>query len=527
MPVALKPDGELIIHGRGSARYAVELPVADDYGVEFAIWDTTGATEGVLAHLSVGPETLFSEARRDFHHWRDVNITDVLLEQNTPEIYIHAGPNDAWFIFLRGPDLRPRGEPVLDPLAPPYAPRGDISYTDGGRRLAFLYSENPEAVRQIRALAWATDGLDSMPSPEHEAAYYLSDIAWVDAELLNELLRQEWLLDGVTWNEAFTIGRLSHIGQAAPPSAIRLLGMPFMQSFEPLDGRALSALGFLAQQGRLQEVLEHSTLRDGITDEQTDLVSQMYQSELGTPGFELQLLDERQTIAVRRTVDLPLQGPTPFSVIWSGGGGTVEKANVSMDLLIDIVRTFEEFMGVPYPQPYGILLVADVTPAAGGGGGNGYATVDPPYYDEAWIVAHEVSHTYWKFSPSWIAEGGATFMEHYYTSTRAGRPLPQPYGCAQFTNIAALVASDPTHDNICNYNLGAGLFLDLYHTLGDGAFREAYGRLFTWLEDEALAVRCGRLEGKGHCYVHASFVEYLPEHADVAARILQKHYYGR
>ena len=414
-----------------------------------------------------------------------------------------------------------------DPLAAPYAPRGDLSYTDGGRALAFLYSEDPAAVQQIRNLPWAADGIEAMPSAEQEAASYLAGLARADTALFNELLRQEWVLDGVTWDEAFAMGDVARIGRSASSSAIQLLGMPFMQSFETLDLRALSALGSMAREGRIADILAHPTLRGGITDEQTDLVSQMHQPEMDTPGFELQLLDERQTVVVRRTVDLPLQGPTPFSVIWPGGGGTVEKANVSMDLLVDTVRTFEEFMGVPYPQPYGILLVADVTPAAGGGGGSGYFTVDPPYYDQAWIVAHEVSHTYWKFSPSWIAEGGATFMEHYYLSTRAGKPLPQPYGCDRFANIAALIASNPSHSNICNYNQGAGLLLDLYHTLGDETFREAYGRLFTWLEDEALAVRCGRQPPKGHCYVHASFVEYLPDHADVTAPILEKHYYGR
>ena len=382
-------------------------------------------------------------------------------------------------------------------------------------------------MQHLRNLSWAAQGLGSLPSPQQEAASYLASAARAETGIFNVLLRQEWVLDGVTWGEAFTIRGIARIGHLAPSAAIQLLGMPFMQSFDTLDLRALSALGFMAREGRIADILAHPTLRGGITDEQTDLVSQMYQSELDTSGFELQLLDEQQTVVVRRTVDLPLQGPTPFSVIWSDGGGTVEKANVSMDLLVDTIRTFEEFMNVPYPQPYGILLVANVTPAAGGGGGNGYVKVDPPYYDEAWIVAHEVSHTYWKFSPPWIAEGGATFMEHYYLSTRAGKPLPQPYGCDRFTNIAGLVASNLAHVNICNYNLGAGLLFDLYHTLGDETFREAYGRLFTWLEDDALAVRCGRQPPKGHCYVHASFVEYLPEHADVTAPILEKHYHGR
>ncbi|MCY4583077.1 MAG: hypothetical protein OXE50_09830, partial [Chloroflexi bacterium] len=150
----------------------------------------------------------------------------------------------------------------------------------------------------------------------------------------------------------------------------------------------------------------------------------------------------------------------------------------------------------------------------------------PPYHDSEYIVSHEAAHTYWPFWPRWIAEGAATFMDLYYQSTRAGRPLPAPRMCASFDNIGRLEAAGVSSNHPCNYSLGSGLFLDLYGTMGHDPFREAFGRLYTWLSDDALFARCGRSEGKGECYVRAAFVEYMPEQAAVTEEIINRHFHG-
>ena len=526
MTVALNRDGELIIHGQGSARYAAQLPAAD-YSVTFGLWDTDGALQAEHASVVVGQRTVFSGTKRFF---RETSGLWVNAGNSNTEVNIQVGPNDAWFIFLQGHGLSQDFVLTRDPLAPPYALAGDIGYTDGGRSLAFLYSEDPMAVVQIRNLPWAADGIEEMPSPEHEAIYYLVGALHVDRTVFHELLRQGWLLDeSMTWGEAFSIGDISYIAQSAPSTAMQLLSMPFMQSFEEMDAYALRALQNLAHDGLLEDLLAHPMLRGGITDEHTDLIPlyeavRFYYAELAS-----QLLDEEQTIVVRRTVHLPLQGPTSFSVVWPkgvspGDEGTVEKANASIDLLVDTVRTLEQFMGVPSPRGAWPVLVADVYGRAD------HIQLDPSRYDDPSLTAHQAARAYWRsvqFSQDWITKGGMTFMQDYYLSARAGKPLPQSYGCDQFANIAILAAFNAPPTHICNYQLGAGLFLDLYNTLGEQTFREAYSRLYTWLRDDALRVRCGTEPPRGHCYVHASFVEYLPEHADVTAPILEKHYYGR
>ncbi len=527
--VTLNRDGELIIHGQGSARYAAQLPAAD-YDVAFGLWDTDGALQAEHASVKVGQRTVFSGTKRLFREEIGLRVDTGSI--NT-EINIQVGPDDAWFVFLQGLGLSQDLVLTRDPLAPPYAPAGDIGYTDGGRSLAFLYSEDPMAVVQIRNLPWAADGIEEMPSPEHEAIYYLVGALRVDRTVFHELLRQGWLLDGsVTWGEAHSIGDIVYLAQSAPSTAVQLLSMPFMQSFEAMDFYALRALDDLARDGLLEDLLAHPTLRGGITDEHTDLISLYGAVQSDYADLASQLLDEQQTVVVRRTVHLPLQGPTSFSVVWPkdaspGDEEIVEKASASMDLLVDTVRTLEQFMGVPSPRGAWPVLVADVLwPRAD----HIQIQLDPSRHDDPLLAAHQAARAYWRsvqFSQDWIIKGSMTFMQDYYLSARAGKPLPRFYGCDQFTNIAVLAAFNAPPTHICNYQLGAGLFLDLYNTLGEQTFREAYSRLYTWLADDALRVRCGTEPPRGHCYVHASFVEYLPEHANLTAPILEKHYYGR
>ena len=526
IPVEIKSDGELIVHGRGTARFTMLLRAAL-HRFDLGIWDAAGAEQSMYpAEVTFGPVTVFAGRARDQYRRARHDVAASWLASGETEVFIKAGPDDLWFFFIAGPDNRPR-ELVLVPGAPPYTPTPWIGYTDGGRRLAFLYEEHPDAVKRIRALPWAVDGLGPLPSAKHEAAYALASARGAGEAPFEQLMARQWVQgEEVSYAEAFAIDALVGIGHNSPESVERLLGMPFLETLETLDVRALSAMRSLAQDGRLQDFLDHPTLAGGVTDEHTDIITLMSGNAVQRAGYEVELLDADRVVTARRTVDLPLQDGVPFSVIWPGGTGTAAKAERTLEILIDAVTLFERFMDIPYPQPYVIVMVADLTAAAGEGGGSGTISVDPPYHDNEGILSHEAAHTYWPFSPRWIAEGAATFMDLYYESTRAGRPLPAPRECDSFDNIGQLEAAEVPSDHPCNYSLGSGLFLDLYDAMGHDPFREAFGRLYTWLDEYALFARCGRSEGKGECYVRAAFVDYMPEHASVTEGIINRHFHG-
>ena len=78
----------------------------------------------------------------------------------------------------------------------------------------------------------------------------------------------------------------------------------------------------------------------------------------------------------------------------------------------------------------------------------------------------------------------------------------------------------------CAYSLGRGLFLDLYGTLGDEAFRRGFGRLYVAMRDGERDDECSGLE-RGLCNVRAAFVaDAAPEAAALAGPVIARWYYG-
>ena len=413
---------------------------------------------------------------------------------------------------------------------PPYYDTGGIwSYTDADEALGFLRRENPEGAAAIEALPWVADGLSGVP--EHEGAWSLTLAAQLPSdELLRALLMKSWVQDEMTIDQGLAVSGLTTIARTNMPAALRILDMPFLDSVELLDWKALYSLGNLAEDGYLDSALAHPSFRDGITDDRIGTVTVMWYP-LRRPGYaDLVpiMADPQQTVALQRSITLPLAGEMDLHVVWPAHGATEAKATQTMDLLEDTLRVHEEFMGVAYPKPYVIVLVADINQNRGGGGGNSVVTMDPPFYDDLYLMAHEVAHTYWPFAPRWIAEGGANFMDSIYLRDRDGQPLPTQTGCDGASSLAELVAKNINQGDVgytCNYRLSEDMYLELYRTLGDATFRKAWGTYYTYLADEALYVRCLN-EPKGLCYTHAAFVEGLPEHAAVTQEIINRHYYG-
>ncbi len=412
---------------------------------------------------------------------------------------------------------------------------------DHGGTVALLDLEmrDPEAASAIKALGWVADGMDTT---EQRAVLAMRNVAHESAALFQALLSKPWVQDSLTPDETQAVGRLEAIGGQSyrysdEAAALRIAGMPFMEEIDSLDVAALESLRQLvwvweADRGYLQQVLSQPSLRNGITDEQTNVVAVLAMVVEQRPDLLATLFDPEQTIVSERSINLPLGGDLSLSVIWPGSGGSDAQASGSMDLLEHAVRTNEEFTGVPYPKAHVILLVADVTEHGGGGGPSSIVTVDPPYHDSGWIIAHEVAHTYWASPPTWVAEGGASFMDKISERARTGAPLPQPSdSCSLANNILELVSlprerREEIYLSACNYILGQGLFLDLYNNLGDETFRQKFGELYISMRDDALAGICTS-PGRGVCYVKAAFVEGLPpDKAAIAEGIINRRYYG-
>ena len=360
-----------------------------------------------------------------------------------------------------------------------------------------------------------------------------------------------WVKDGLTPDEleiALDIesivpsrGNVERIAGASGdrPPPVRIVDMPFLKTIEGVDVPAASALELLTWgSGELfQHVMSNPSLRDGITDEWTNVITAFRpalisgRSDSNLREFLDVLLDPEKTTVEERSIIVPLAGEVALSVIWPSATDATAPLR-AMDLFEHTIRAQEEFMGVPFPQTYAVLLVDDNF--ARGGTGDADAIIVTSLGEDWDLITHETAHTYWSFIfwPEWIKEGGATFLSEKVSSP----PLSQTSvsGCTS-DNLADWVRLEEELRTegrpswgVCNYSLGSQMFHELYNGLGDEAFRQGFARLYVTIRDRLDGEACfGSGIDLGLCSVRAAFVTNAPsEQATIADAIITRTYYG-
>ena len=70
------------------------------------------------------------------------------------------------------------------------------------------------------------------------------------------------------------------------------------------------------------------------------------------------------------------------------------------------------------------------------------------------------------------------------------------------------------------------MFLDLYLSLGDEAFRQGFANLYLQLRDGTLRDECAGID-RSACHIKAAFVTgATPENAAIAEAVITRRYYG-
>ena len=382
-------------------------------------------------------------------------------------------------------------------------------------RLEWQY---PETAAVILALPWVRDGI--APS-EVESAIALQELALKSRQVLQALAQKPWMQDGLTPDESSMTWKLRSIRDES--AALRILDMAFLETVDGVDAAAMEALAVLSwesDRGYLEQVLSHPTLRDGITDDQTVVVAALQSVVRHRPELLDTLLNPDQVTVEKRVIRLPHSGEVTLSVIH-----VIPGTYRTMDILEQMVRTQEGFMAVPFPRSYVGLLAADAIPV--GGGPSGMITVDPGSAEDDYIIAHELAHTYWSFFPPWLREGAADFMTTVSADAEfSSNKCSLADNLSDLEHIESGLSEDIIYRSGCSYALGRGLFLDLYETLGYGAFRQGFGRLYLTMRGKEHDDECTGLE-RGVCYVRAAFVtDALPESAALVEPVIVRWYYG-
>ena len=348
--------------------------------------------------------------------------------------------------------------------------------------LLTLIAESDAAVAEsVIALPWVADGiLDS----ERGVISNLSRIADDgNADLAESVIALPWLADGITDSERRAVARLSRMDADA---AARLIDMPFLETLEAADVAALDYLSGLTTI-QLSDMLSRPMLKDGITDDEAQIISMLYQTFKYAPDRVDRLLDPDKTTVERRTVDLPLAGEVDLVIVRTYLG-----VKRSMDLLENAVRELENLMGEPFPTRYvGLLFENAFNPLVTGSHFGTFMALSPEYETGAFsralphAIAHETAHYYWIWNDYWIDEGMAELMASAIENRRVGTPINlidvTDVRCEFIRNIKELeeLATKPGEDAFrCNYAFGRGLFVSLLRTLGEDAFWEGARRLY-------------------------------------------------
>ncbi|MCY4624098.1 MAG: hypothetical protein OXC99_03730 [Chloroflexi bacterium] len=266
-----------------------------------------------------------------------------------------------------------------------------------------LAQENPRAAEDLDSLPWVADGVSPAEAPGFITLAYLAveHDALFDP-LFAAVMAKHWMQDDFTANERRAVIGLQGIARGIEmdglSTALRILRMPFMDSVNGADGAAADSLGdlFWSLGGdAFRQLLEHPALVDGITDDQAVQVGMLPMTAPDRPDLTEALLDPSRITIDKRDIQLPHTGDVVLAVVHVTPGAQ----HPTMDILERMVRHHEAFMGIPYRWDYIAVLVADVNNAAGGGGPAALLTIDPGREPDALLIAHELAHVYWPYSP--------------------------------------------------------------------------------------------------------------------------------
>ena len=473
------------------------------------------------------------------------------LDQMLAYSSIDAGPEDEYRV-LTHPSLQ-NGLTDEEPFVP---------------LLAYLEGRDPGLAARIAVLPWIEDGIDES---EYLAARRLQGLALQSLPVTQALIEKPWVWDGLDWAERsvmFYLESLSRdtwlsgstVRENFEADVLNIVGMPFLETVGPLDAAALRTLdNFLSSLDiRPAQILNHPRLRDGITD---DLAIAIVASDtlIYNPDKtidEILLLFDQFSEPGWATVEqriptFPLAGEVFLTVV------RTDEYPRYMNTLDDTILRHEAFMGVPYPNKYVILFVADI-------GGGGYAAdmnarrlvIDIGYAETGdnsvlGVIGHEVGHSYWGGVAAWMTEGGAVFLQRIGEGLRNSEfnfrigeetcPASEGHAGQQFHNLTELQFGRASVDvHACDYIMGSGIFFDLYNALGREVFQQGFRELHlnrgaerfyglpiakrppritdeVWY-DGVKHEECSLVKGKGYSWCHMKAAFVAGQEPDIAAK---------
>ena len=359
---------------------------------------------------------------------------------------------------------------------------------------ALTYSLTPDVSPFGLAFDSSTRRLSGTPTAAgvgiHTLTYVASDTDGDDVSLTFDVGIVEIDLgpyDKAERDAAIIVDDLRYIAGRFPTIAERIKEMPFLVTIDPADMVAVASMRRLAERNELPQLLSHPALQAGISDEQAKIVATLQEVNEGNRNLINTLLDPERVRVEERVVRLPHTGKTLLAIIRTEPG-----VARTINILERVIRNIDAFMGAEFPANYLAYRFESGDWCCGGFFGT-HTRLEARLYDnerssDDWdriILTHETAHYYWTglwrgHDSYWVWEGGAELVTAASEHVTNGRPM-DPWGapCYAYRTLADLDhyldPSDPDPGSrACVYRLGERLFLDMYMTLGEDAFRRGF-----------------------------------------------------
>ena len=411
--------------------------------------------------------------------------------------------------------------------------------------LRLMLREDPAMAKVVSESPWFSDGVTRT---DRQIIYGLRNLYDLDHSSISALTNKPWFKDGLSNEEFMLVGDLGNIGYRSEKHFLAIIGMPFLETFEPVDALAARSLRRLAccddgGSEQFRRVMAHPTISDGISDEETAIVATLRSARSFNPDIFDQLLDPDTVTLEERTIDLPYTGEMQLTIVRIRPG--VER---TMDLLERAVRRVEEFAATPFPVRHVIFLPENTTPSRVGidftnmsGEHEFYDTDERPEIDPLHVLVHETSHYYWnrEWSRHWVEDGLGAFLQGFVRrQAKVGPGVPVvpifPTKMAPCPYMTSIAERDKELDipgkriiSDCSDSLGERLFQDLWRSLGDSVFRQGLGNLHLLARSGAPVGECKfkKYDKAGICQVAAAFKAAAPaEAAAIVGKVVGRWY---
>ena len=172
----------------------------------------------------------------------------------------------------------------------------------------WLERYRPDLASTITALPWVADGI---AEGERESVQELLYLATSYEATFGVLMDKPWVEDGLDELEAVVVPNLRWVArQSDEASALRILGMPFLETVEPADSAAVQTLAVIASHGveLLSAVVDQVWAIDGLDDFEREVVQR-----LGWIAGE----EEASAVEIARMPFLEVLGPADDAAVES------------------------------------------------------------------------------------------------------------------------------------------------------------------------------------------------------------------